>query len=787
MPGGERADERGHGQGGASGYPSRGYESFAGVASELASQSTPAWPTPRRARPGAPNIVVVLVDDMGYSDIGPFGAEIDTPHLDRLAGAGYRLANYHTAPVCSPARAALLTSLNPHRVGFATVAHADPGYPGYVLEIPDDVPTIAESLQAGGYATFMVGKWHLTKESRMHDGADRSSWPTRRGFDHYYGSMDGFTTLFHPHRLVRDNTALTVDEFPDGYYLTDDLTDQALGMIKALRANDADRPFFLYFAHHAVHGPLQAKPADIAKYRGRYDVGWDEIRAERFARQRRDGLFGPRVAAAPRNQEPGCVVEPWQDLTDDQRRRYARYMEVYAAAVDSVDQSLDRLMGHLAAIGELDNTIIVFTSDNGGTGEGGPSGTRSYFSQFVQLAGLPGGWDRDVRREEELIGGPRAFVHYPQGWAYASNTPFRLYKAHTFAGGIRVPFVLSWPAGLPRTDDDDGVRQQYAYVTDLGQTLLRLAGVDHLTERHGRPARELDGIPFDDVLADRSAPARHREQYSEFAGNRAYTDGTWKIVTEHGWGADFSDDEWQLYDQVNDPTETANLADRHPEKVRELAERWRATAWWNTVFPLNDDGSLYRNRPSTELAFERPVTLWPGTPTLERFRASKLTKLRSFDVRVELDHQAGQDGVLVAHGDQGGGYVLFVEAGELCLSYNEYGAMRRARAPLPTGEHVILARFAALPQIRWSVTVEVDGQPLLDLGSVTQLVGMSPFTGISVGVDRGSPVDWELHERRGSFRHGPGLRLARYEPGPKAEYNPEVIIEIEREIDRIYE
>jgi arylsulfatase len=768
-------------------FPSRGYERFGGVARELASQSTPSWPPQRRARAGAPNIVVVLVDDMGYADIAPFGAEIDTPTLSRLAADGYRLTNYHTTPVCSPARAALLTSLNPHRVGFATVAHADPGYPGYVLEIPDDVPTIAESLQAAGYATFMVGKWHLTKESKLHDGADKSSWPVQRGFDRYFGSMDGFTTLFHPHRLVTDNSPLTVDEFPDGYYLTDELTDQALGMIKALRAGDPERPFFLYLAHHAVHGPIQAKPADIAKYRGRYDAGWDVIRAQRFARQLRDGLFPPDTVAAPRNTEPGRDVLPWAELTDEQRALYARYMEVYAAAVDSIDANLGRLLDHLRAAGELDNTIVVFTSDNGGTGEGGATGTRSYFSQFVQLAGLPRTWERDVARDPDLIGGPRAFVHYPRGWAYASNTPFRLYKAHTFAGGIRVPFVLSWPAGLPRAAGDDGIRDQYAYVTDLGQTLLRLAGVTHLEHRHGVPARDVDGVPFDDVLADRTRPTRHREQYSEFAGNRAYTDGTWKIVTEHGFGAEFSDAEWELYDQVNDPTETVNLAGRYPEKVRELAERWRAAAWWNTVYPLNDDGSLYRTRPSTELALERPVTLYTGTPTLERFRAGKLTKLRSFDIGVRLARQPGDAGVLVAHGDQGGGYLLFVEDDELCLSYNEYGRMHRTRAPLPPGEPAVTARFTALPDIAWSITLEVDGVEVARLGPVAQLVGMSPFTGISVGVDRGSPVDWELHQRRGSFRHGDGLRAVEYRPGPKADYNPEIIVAIEREIDRIYE
>jgi len=376
--------------------PSRGYEGFGGTVRELGSESTPWWPEPRRARPGAPNVVVVLVDDLGFSDLSPFGSEIDTPYARALAESGYRFTNYHSTPLCSPSRAALMTGRNPHRAGFAMVAHIDPGYPGYRMEIPQDVPTLAESFRAGGYATFMVGKWHLTIESKLHDGADKSSWPLQRGFDRYYGSMDGFTSLFHPHRLISDNGPVPDEGFPDDFYLTDALTDRAIGMINGLRANDADKPFFLYFAHQAVHGPVQAKPEDIAKYRGRYDEGWEPVRKERFARQLRDGLF----PEGTRPSDPD--LPPWEGPTD----LYARHMEVYAAAVDAVDQSLGRLVEHLKRIGEYENTIIVVTSDNGATAEGGPDGTRSYFSQFVNLAGLPGDWCPDVPRDLDLIGGP---------------------------------------------------------------------------------------------------------------------------------------------------------------------------------------------------------------------------------------------------------------------------------------------------------------------------------------------------------------------------------------------
>lgn len=244
------------------------YPGFGGRIGRTVAESESWWPERARPLAGTPNIVVVLLDDMGYSDTGPFGSEIDTPVVDRLAARGLRLSNHHSTPVCSPARAALMTGLNPHRAGYGSVANLDPGFPGYTMEIADDVPTLPEALRAAGYATFAVGKWHLTLDAAMHDAAARSSWPLQRGFDRYYGCMEGLTNLHHPHRLVMDNSPLDVDRYPDGYYLTDDITDHAIAMIKGLRAHDADKPFFLYVAHNAVHGPLMAKPHDIAKYQG---------------------------------------------------------------------------------------------------------------------------------------------------------------------------------------------------------------------------------------------------------------------------------------------------------------------------------------------------------------------------------------------------------------------------------------------------------------------------------------------------------------------------------------
>lgn len=769
------------------GHPHRGYENFPGVVDELASRSTPAWPAPRRARRSAPNVVVMLMDDMGFSDIGPFGGEIDTPNLDALAASGYRLTNYQTAPVCSPARAALLTGLNPHRAGFWSVAHSDPGFPGATLEIGAGVPTLAEHFRTAGYATFMVGKWHLTKESNLHDAADRSSWPVQRGFDHYYGCMDGFTSLHHPHRLVQDNQVLPIDEFRDGYFLTDDITDHALQMITGLRANDPDKPFLLYFAHQAVHGPLQAKAEDIAKYRGRYAAGWDAVRADRFRRQIDDGLWPEGMRRAERNSEPGAEVDEWDGLDAERQKLFARYMEVYAAAVDNMDQNLGRLLRTLRELGEDENTIIVFTSDNGATGEGGATGTRSYLSHFGQHLAMPDHWEGDIPRDPDLIGGPQTHVHYPRGWAYASNTPFRLYKAHTHAGGTRVPLLVSWPAGLARAEGDRGIRDQFAYVSDLGETVMELAGVPRLPARNGKKAPDPDGVSFAHCLRDATAASARREQYAEYRGRRAYQRDGWKALTEQAFGPGWDSDRWRLYDVGADPAETRDLSADHPHLTDELAAAWRSAAWMNTVFPLNDDGSMMRVRPAFEEILERPVTILPGTPTLERFRSSKLVKLRSFNIVVRGAWRAEDEGVLVAHGDQGGGYALYVTEGRLWFAYNEYGRMHRTALPWRPGpDRRVTVSFTVRPGYRWGIRLD-DGYSTVEPDPVLQLSGMAPLTGISVGADRGGPVDWDIYQRHRSFPFTGALQDVQYEPGPKADYNPEQLAELDAVVTAMYE
>ncbi|GHH84246.1 hypothetical protein GCM10018793_48130 [Streptomyces sulfonofaciens] len=479
----------------------------------------------------------------------------------------------------------------------------------------------------------------------------------------------------------------------------------------------------------------------------------------------------------------------WDALKPEQQRLYARYMEVYAAMVDTVDRNLGRLTATLSALGELDNTIILFTSDNGGTGEGGAEGTRSYFSRFVHQPRLPGDWDPDVDRDPELIGGPRSLVHYPRGWGMASNTPFRLYKGHTYAGGVRVPFVLSWPKGVRDGRLARGVRPQYQYVTDILPTLLDLAGLRRPAERHGTPVQETDGASFAAVLADPCAASTHHEQYCETAGNRSYYRAGCKLVTLHRPGTPYDDSEWALYDIRTDPTEIHDLAAERPGTVRELAAAWERAAWRNGVFPLPDGSAALALRHPADERYLRPLTLLPGTPELERYRSSRLISFRSFEIAVRLEsHADGDAGVLVSHGDQGGGYSLYVEDGHLHFAYNAYGALHDTDAgPLTAGTREVLLSATAEEGLRWSFTLDVDGARRAAPDSVHQLIGMAPLQGISVGVDRKSPVSWPVHERHGTFRYSGRLASVTYRPGAPGPYSPDAVAAALRSAAAAYE
>jgi arylsulfatase len=661
------------------------------------------------------------------------------------------------------------------------------------MELADDVSTVAEVLRDNGYATMMVGKWHLCKDADVTDTGSRRSWPLQRGFDRFYGILDGMTDMFHPHALYRDNSRVTPDEHPDDYYFTDDITDEAIAMIRSVKASDPTKPAFLWFAHGAVHAPLNAPAADIERHRGAYRAGWDRLREQRFARQQELGVVPAGTALPPRNGEEGDDVPEWDALPAERREVFARYMEVYAAMVQTVDSSLGRLRAALEELGEWDNTFLLFTSDNGASREGEAQGSSQYFDvlrHFHGGPGLDGEFDRD-RRDLERMGGPRTLPHYPRGWAMASNTPFRLYKINTHAGGHSVPTIVSWPAGTGDVDGAaGGVRRQYVHATDLFPTILEVTGAVAPQERHGVPLKPLAGASFLASLTDAAAAETHREQYYEMVGHRGYYRDGWEIVTRHRPLTPFGDHEWELYDVRADPTQTRDLAREHPELVAELAAAWERAAWENQVFPLNEGSGLMRSqRPEREDVFALPLRVVPGTPTLERYRSLMLVYRRSFTVRVDLDFEPGDRGVLFAHGCQSGGYSLSVDDDRLSYHHNCSGAMDVLDlGTLRAGtREILLDVHAHEGGLSVDVAVDVDGERRGGKAGLPMPMGQALFQGIDVGIDRGSPVSWDRYDAEGTFAWTGTLHGVTWTPGDHAPGAGPQARERQREIGMAFE
>lgn len=766
---------------------------FDGTITEALPTARPSWP--HRARPasgdsgpGAPDVIVMLVDDMGYSDIGPFGSEIPTPHLDAVAAEGARLTDFHVTPTCSPTRASLLTGCNSHAVGMGAVANVDTGFPGYAAELPPHQPTMAEAFRDAGYATMAIGKWHLCREQDMHAAGDRRSWPLQRGFEQYYGFLEAQANLHAPAQLYEGNSPVHVTEYPEGYYLTDDLTDRAVSMIAESHASDPGTPLMMYFAHAAVHSPMHVKSGAAEPFRGRYDIGWEAVRAERRRRQDRLGVMPAAAGTSPLDDETSPDVPAWDSLPDDGRRLAARHMENYAAMIAGIDESVGRIRDVQRRLGRLENTIFVFLSDNGASGGGaGDVGIANFLSNLDRTRTLT----TDERIAEEIgrvdeLGGPTTWPQYATAWATVSNTPFRRHKFSTYRGGHQVSFLLSWPAGLgPLGTENSGtgaVRHQYAHVTDLLPTLAELAGVPVPAQRGGLAARPLDGTSIVTALRDGGAPSAHGDQYYECLGERAYYAGDFEVVAQRTALTPFSEDRWALYRPGEDPVQLNDLADMHPGTVDELVSRWEDAAEAGMVYPMSDGGPLhFLQRDPAEQRLACETVLIPETPALERFRASRLIDGRSFTVEVDLGadgYRPGDEGVLVAHGGQEAGYVLYILDGAVHLEQNAWGrTLTVPPAPVPAGARVIGLRIDAPGRHRWTARLTVDDAAAVEGADLVALSWLVPFSGLAAGTMSRSPVSWSLYRAHGMFPYTGPWETVTYRPGDYAPDAPAVMLD----------
>lgn len=737
------------------------FTDFAGKIGRTREESTPWWPQRREARAGSPNIVIVYMDDMGWSDPGCFGSEIDTPNINALALRGVRLTHYTTHPICSPARAALLTGCNAHGVGTGWLANNHPGYPGYSGELPLDAPTLPETLRAAGYETIMVGKWHNTPAADNVPGGAKHNWPSQRGFDTFYGFMDGETHHFFPHRIMQNNQLLPIDEYPRDYYSGDDWMDQGIRFVKELRSSDPSKPFFLYVANNAMHAPLQSKASDMAKYKGKYDAGWTATRAARHKRQMEMGLVPPGTRLATSDSRS----PKWDDTDPANRPLYARHMEAFAAMLDNADQNVGKLVAFLTEIGELDNTIILFSSDNGGTDAGGLHGMVQNNRRY---SGLPA---HALERERTMLadlGGPRSVSLYPTAWGEVSNTPFPSFKTYTGGGGRRVSFIASWPS---RITDTGALRKQFMHVTDVMPTLLDLAGVPRLESSHSLPARAMDGVSCAQVLlAD--APSPRSEQYYECWSNRAYFRHGWLARSLQIRGDAVNMNNWTLHHLDRDFSESTDLAAQFPDKLKELTEAFDAAAWKHYVYPLDN-----RSRPgkfSDSPAFLRersnhPRRFLPGQQTVHRSDVIPMVANRSFRIGVKFAQRAGDAGVLWALGDIIAGMVMYVESGRLNVHYNGFSEpVSLTPVNLAPGRHEATLEYEALGKRRGRGRLLLDGDEKVGWTELSPTLMVGIFEGLDVGIDRRAPVFWELYERHGAYRYSGEIAEVNIVPGERA-------------------
>jgi arylsulfatase A-like enzyme len=707
---------------------------------------------------GSPNILYIVLDDVGFSAMEPWGGLIETPNINKLAANGLTYTNWHTTALCSPTRSSLLTGRNHTTNGMACIAEATTGYPNANGHIPFECATIAEVLGERGWNTYMLGKWHLVAADEMNMASTKRNWPVGRGFERYYGFLGGETNQWYPD-LVYDNHPTEQPSWPeDGYHLTTDLTDKAIEFIKDSKMLVPDKPFFMYFCPGATHAPHHAPKEWIDKYKGKFDMGYEKYRELVFERQQKLGIFPDTAELSPLNPYAGetsvdgkpwpplDVVRPWDSLSDDEKRLFTRMAEVYAGFLSHADHEIGRLLDFLEESGQTENTIVVLVSDNGASGEGGPNGSVNENKFFN---GIPDKIEDNMKYLDEL-GSPATYNHYPVGWAWAFNTPFKMWKRYNFEGGVADPMVVSWPKGIKAKGE---LRHQFLHATDVVPTMYDLAGVELPDVVKGFEQIPLEGVSFRSTFESEDVPTPKDSGFFSMLGSRAVWHKGWKAVSVHptiaGWGH-FDDDRWELFDTTVDPTESHDLAAEHPEKVKELVDHWFHLADLYHGLPLLDltpvEVLADPTRPQVSPPRDRYV-YYPDAGEVPETAAVNVRN-RSFTIAATVDVQTPEAaGVLFSHGARFGGHALYVKDRTLRYVYNFVGdkeQMVTSTEEIPTGARVLSAVFerdgTTMPTTG-TLSLFVDDKKVGEGQIMTQpgnfsLVG----EGLNIGKDAGEPV-----------------------------------------------
>lgn len=671
-------------------------------------------------RPGnRPNLIMIVLDDVGFGDLGCYGSEIPTACADSLAAGGVRYNNFHVTSLCAPTRACLLTGRNAHAAGVGNIAEWGRDHPGYRGWIDPSVRTLPERLRPAGYRSYAVGKWHLSTVEGRNAAGPFDQWPTGRGFDHWYGFHGAAVDHWYP-ELWRNHAAHYPDREPD-YHLTSDLVDQSIRYLQDHLSAAPEHPYFLYLALGACHYPYHVPAEYMTKHRGRYEGGWDELRQRRFAAQRDLGVVPDSARLAPRNAD----VPAWSDVTAAERRFSSRTQEAYAAFLHHTDDQLQRLVDFLATTGELDDTLLLLLSDNG-AGSWAPPAGRLDVHRVVYIE--PESIDELIARIDD-VGSDESHPSYAPGWAQASNTPFKLYKGDTYEGGIRTPLIAHWPNGaLP----SGGVLSQYHHGIDIVPTILELIG---------ESSAGTDGESLAYTWATPDAPTRKTQQHYETGGDRALWQNGWKAVTQHRAGTPYEDDHWALYHSAQDFTEIDDIGARHPQRLKNLIQAWHDDAQRNQVLPMEDDllgqeaGSA--PEPRSEYVF------WPGSARLDRRSAPDILGY-DYEIAAEVDlAEPGANGVILASGDSMAGYELFMRLGYLEYVYiytRERVYAQRSPEPLALGPQTIGIRSTKTADR--SATVELfAGDTVLASLTVPKLWDPKSLNaGVRCGINQGAPI-----------------------------------------------
>ena len=701
---------------------------FAGPITLEATEYSGPWPEQPDPR-GLPNVVYIVLDDVGFAQFGCYGSTIDTPNMDRLAANGLRYTNYHTTTLCSPSRACLLTGRNHHTVGMRSVSNWARAFPNGRGAISNRAATIAQLLGSQGMATFAVGKWHLAPMSETSAAGPYDHWPLQKGFNRYYGFLDALSDQFAP-ELTYDNHRIPTPQGPD-YHVSEDIVDHGIEFIRDQQSIYDDKPFFLYVAFGACHDPHQAPPQYLEKYRGRFDAGYDVAREEWFERQKAMGIVPEDTVLPPSN--PG--VPAWDSLTPDQQLVGNRLQEAFAAMLDHTDVQIGRLVDYLEQTGQLDNTLIVLTSDNGASNAGGPLGTVNW------LRGMNGLETETFNLENvDEIGGPRSHTNYPSGWAQAGNTPLRWYKQYLHAGGIRAPLIIHWPERIP----EGGLRHQFHHVTDVTPTVLDLLGMEAPAVFEGVSQLPVAGQSMAYTFEDAGAPTRKVTQHFELNGHRSIWHRGWKAVTFHVAGDDFQTEPWELYHLDEDYSESYDLAQEEPERLRELIDRWWAEAGKHDVLPLEQGGaaSAVGNVPPGSPQDRTTYSYAQGMAHVPTVAAADIRN-RSHRIKATIVREEdGGDGVILAHGGYSGGYALYVAGNRLVYEHNCGGDRTRivSAEELPPGPADIEFSFTKTGDNRGVGVLNVGGRETARGELPRMLGGLFTIEGLDVGQDTGTAV-----------------------------------------------